>query len=156
MFRDDSDRRSFCTRLMKSMARHAWVCHAFVLMHTHFHLLVSVGDDVLQPGMRDAFGPYAQEFNRRWDRSGHLRGAPYGLRRIRDDRDLHGAVRYIARNPVRAKLCAVPQEWVWGSYRGSAGYDRPFPFVDDRIALGSLDDNRGRAVEILRYIVEIS
>src|SRR5947209_3427790 len=132
MFRDDSDRWSFCRRLNASLQKHRWVCHAFVLMPTHFHLLVSVLDDVLQPGMRDAFGPYAQEFNRRWARSGHLKAAPYGLRRVHDDFDLHNVVRYIARNPVRDGLCERPHDWSWSSYRGTAGYTRRLYFVDDR------------------------
>jgi REP element-mobilizing transposase RayT len=154
MFRDDFDRFSFLQRLATSIGKHGWQCHAFVLMPTHFHLVVSVEDDVLQPGMRDAFGPYAQEFNRRWARSGHLRGDRYGLRRIDDDFDLHNVTRYVSRNPVRAELCVRPQDWRWSSYPGSAGYARKFSFVDDRMILGSLHDDRARAIRLLRSIVE--
>ena len=156
MFRDDTDRRSFCRRLVKAIERYAWVCHSFILMPTHFHLLLSVAADTLQPGMRDAFGPYAQEFNRRWGRSGHLRAGPYGLRWIADEQDVFGVVRYIARNPVRAGLCEAPQEWAWGSYRGSAGYDEQFAFVDDRLIVGALGGDRVHGVAYLRALVETS
>jgi len=154
MFQDDFDRLAFCQRLTASMKRHSWTCHAFVLMPTHFHLLVSVLDDVMQPGMRDAFAPYAQEFNSRWARTGHLKAGPYGHRLVEDDADLIGVIRYIARNPVRAGLCARPQDWRWSSYPGSAGYARQFDFVDDRLVLGSLDDDRDRAIRLLRLLVE--
>lgn len=155
MFRDDFDRKEFCERLAASVAKYSWTCVAFVLMPTHFHLILEVEDDVLQPGMRDLFGPYAQAFNRRWGRSGHLRAGPYKLRRIEDDRDLRGAFRYVARNPVRSKLCERPQDWHWSSYTRSAGYNRRFKFVDDSLVLGMLHENVTKARELLRDIVEL-
>jgi REP-associated tyrosine transposase len=154
MFRDDIDRTRFCMRLAKAIERYEWSCIAFVLMRTHFHLVLGVDDDVLQSGMRDFFGPYAQEFNRRHGRYGHLKAESYKLRRILDDRDLRGAVRYVANNPVEAGLCELPQDWYWSSYRGSAGYARPFAFVDDRDLLATLDEDVAKARIMLRHVVE--
>lgn len=154
MYRDDTDRTLFCRRLERTIEKYAWTVVAFVLMPTHFHLILEVADDVLQPGMRDVFGPYAQEFNRRHGRTGHLKAGPYKLRRIADEAGLEVAVRYVARNPVRAKLCNRPQDWYWSSYRGTAGYAEPFKFVDDELALGSFGDNPARAVVSLRTFVE--
>ena len=154
MFRDDFDRTAFCRRLAGSIRKYAWTCVAFVLMPSHFHLVLDVADDVLPPGMRDLFGPYAQQFNRRWGRSGHLRAGPYRLRVVRGDTDLRGTVRYVARNPVRDKLCDWPQEWAWSSYLGTAGYARPFPFVDDRLVLGPLHDDVATAQQLIRAVVE--
>jgi putative transposase len=154
MFRDDFDRTSFCNGLAAAHAKSTWTCVAFVLMPTHFHLILDLADDVLQNGMHDLFGPYAQSFNWRWARSGHLRAESYKLRLIEDDRDLLGVVRYIARNPVRDGLCDRPQDWYWGSYQGSAGYWKPFPFVDDTLVLGAIGGDVARARELLRDIVE--
>src|SRR5262245_42325517 len=154
MFRDDFDRTCFLKRLVKSINKYEWTCIAFVLMNTHFHFVLEVGDDVLQPGMRDFFGPYAQEFNRRHRRYGHLRGEPYKHRRIWDDRELSAAVRHVARNPVRGKLCAQPQDWYWSSYSGSAGYSKPFPFVDDKLMLGTLHEDVTGARILLRDLIE--
>jgi REP-associated tyrosine transposase len=154
MFRDDWDRTEFCNRLARAISRHQWILHAFVLMPTHFHLVLTVLDDVLQPGMRDAFGPYAQGFNRRWGRAGHLKAAPYKLRRVNDEPDLCGVVRYVARNPVRAKLCESPRDWRWSSYLGSAGYTSPFWFVDDRTVMAAFGESRTKASQLLRVFVE--
>src|SRR4051812_13212998 len=155
MFRDDFDRTAFCKRLARSIDKYGWSCIAFVLMRTYFHLVLDVDDDVLQPGMRDFFGPYAQEFNRRHGRYGHLRGEPYKLRPIWDDRGLRAAVRYVVRNPVRAKVCKQPQHWPWSSYPGSAGYAKPFRFVDDRLLLGPLHEDVTDARIMLRDVVEV-
>jgi REP element-mobilizing transposase RayT len=155
MFRDDFDRTCFCNRLAKSITRHGWTCIAFVLMGTHFHLVLELlEDDVLQAGMRDFFGPYAQEFNRRHGRYGHLKAEAYKLRRVRDDQDLRGVVRYVANNPVEAELCELAQDWHWSSYRGSAGYARPFAFVDDRPLLATLHEDVTKARVMLRDVIE--
>jgi REP element-mobilizing transposase RayT len=151
---DDFDRTALCNHLATSLAKYRCICVAFVLMPTHVHLVLEVGTDVLPAAMRDFFGPYAQAFNRRWGRNGHLRGSPYGLRFVTDDRDLRGVVRYVARNPVRAKLCERPQDWYWSSYPGSAGYSRRFPFVDDRLLLRAIHEDVTKARELLRDIVE--
>ena len=154
MFRDDLDRTHFCNRLTATIRRFGWTCHAFVLMATHYHLLLEVGKDALQPGMRVLNGPYAQVFNRRWARSGHLKGGPYGLNPIDDEVGLLRCTRYIARNPVEAGVCVSPAEWTWGSYRGCAGYDVGFPFVANDLVLTALHDNRTRAQRLLRVICE--
>jgi hypothetical protein len=35
------------------------------------------------------------------------------------------AAAYVARNPVEARLCQRPEEWVWSSFRGAV--ERSFP-----------------------------
>jgi REP element-mobilizing transposase RayT len=154
MFHDDADRTMFCNRLEKIITKYSWTLIAFVLMPTHFHFVVEVGDDVLQPGMHDFFGPYVQWFNRRHLRWGHLKGDRYKLRRVFDDAGVARVVRYVVRNPVRAGLCERPQDWLWSSYRGTAGYARPFPFVDDRRFVEFFDEDRTRAIQKLRVFVE--
>ena len=154
MFRDDIDRTGFCNRLGQVIRRFAWRCHAFCLMTTHYHLLLDVETDALQPGMGVLNGAYAQEFNRRWRRSGHLRGGPYKLIQVQGDKQLMRVVRYIALNPVEAGLCKRPAEWPWGSYRGSAGYGDQFWFVDDDLVLATLHENRTEAQRLLRELCE--
>jgi putative transposase len=154
MFVDDTDRTDFCRRLAGTIRRHRWTCTAFVLMTTHFHFVLEVDDDVLSPGMRDFFGPYAQAFNRRHGRYGHLRAEPFKLRPLATDAGLRILAKYVANNPVEAGMCEWPQDWRWSSYAGTAGYKPQFPFVDDRLLLGSIHDDAARARLLWREIVE--
>ena len=154
MFHDDLDRTAFCRRLTVAIRRYDWTCAAFVLMTTHFHLLLRVDDNVLSRGMHDLFGPYAQEFNRRHKRSGHLRAEPFKLRRLHSSGAIRVAARYIARNPPEAGLCELPQDWPWSSYAATAGYTQQFPFVADRLLVESLHDDVTRAQRLWREIVE--
>ena len=57
--------------------------------------------------------------------------ARYGAKRIRTDASLAARFRYVVRNPVRAGLCASPQDWPWSSYAGTIGLREQFSFVDD-------------------------
>jgi putative transposase len=154
MYRDDLDRTNFCNRLGGTIRRFKWRCHAFCLMTTHYHLLLDVDENALQPGMKVLNGPYAQEFNRRWRRSGHLRSGPYRCKRVEGVRQFVRTVRYIARNPVKAGLCGRPADWPWSSYRGSAGYAQQFWFVDDDLVLATLHEDRTEAQRLLRGICE--
>jgi putative transposase len=156
MYRDDFDRTDFCKRLGKTIAKHGWTLHAFVLMTTHYHLLLEVDQDALQPGMHMLNAQYAQVFNRRWARKGHLKGGPYGARRIEGETQFLRCVRYIALNPVEAGLCEHPADWPWGSYRGAAGYDAGFDFVTNDLLWDSLHEDRTRAQQLLRVLVEPS
>ena len=98
-------------------------------------------------------GTYAQRFNKRAGRWGHLCGSRYS---ITSDRVAAAALRRISihrTNPVRAGSVARPQDWPWSSYAGTAGYDEPFPFVDDTRRSHILRHRR-RARELLRAFVE--
>jgi putative transposase len=154
MFRDDYDRTAFCRRLTRSIVRYRWSCIAFVLMTTHFHLVLEVEDDVLSPGVRDFFGPYAQEFNRRHRRYGHLRAEPFKLRPVDSNSGLRVVARYVANNPVEAGMCEEPQDWLWSSYAGSAGYATQFAFVDDTPLMDTLHGDASESAELWRDFVE--
>jgi hypothetical protein len=62
-------------------------------------------------------------------------------------------LRYFARNPVEAGLCAKPSDWYWGSYRGCADIDQEFPFVDSSMFRGYFGTGRERGMDELRAFV---
>jgi putative transposase len=74
IFRDDDERRLFLRLLADVVRRNEWRCHAFCLMTNHYHLVVEAFVWRLAVGMQRLNGVYAQAFNRRHTRSGHLFG----------------------------------------------------------------------------------
>jgi REP-associated tyrosine transposase len=130
LFRDDIDRMTFVRRLAHVTAQHAWRCLGFCLMTSHYHMLVEVGDGVLPRAMHGLNLPYARAFNDRFDLKGHVQFDRYGSRRIEDDDDLLDTYAYVANNPVKAGMCATPEEWIWSSYAGTIGVAEPHSFVD--------------------------
>jgi REP element-mobilizing transposase RayT len=116
-FRNDDDRRAFLALFAITIAVHDWICDAFCLLGTHYHLLVEARRAELSDGMQRLNGRYAETFNARHDRSGHLFGARFASWVIRDEAHYHATCRYIAYNPVRAGLCEQPEDWPWTRIR---------------------------------------
>jgi putative transposase len=115
VFRDDEDRRRFLHLLGRAVERHDWTCHAFCLMGTHYHLVVQATRDDVSAGIQWLNGTYAQSFNRRHERWGHLFGARFGSWVVDRDEHLAATCRYVLQNPVRAGLCRNAEDWAWSA-----------------------------------------
>jgi putative transposase len=121
IYLDDIDRKSFMTILGRVVATHEWKCHAFCLMTTHYHLIVETERSKLSRGMQVLNGRYAQLFNQRHDRDGHLFRARYAVYVIEDEVGLEASCLYVLENPVRAGLCEKPSDWVGAGALRSGG-----------------------------------
>lgn len=127
--RDDHDRLGFLSILARAVERHQWLAHAYCLMDNHYHLLVEVPLGNLPLGMRYVNGVYAQRYNRRYDRSGHLFHARYRSILVEKDAYLLTVARYIVLNPVRAGIVQRPEHYRWSSYRATAGLEEVPAFL---------------------------
>jgi len=121
VFRDDRDRERFLEILRVVAARYRWRVLAYCLMGNHFHLLVMTLEPTLARGMRQLNGVYAQWFNRRHRRVGHLFQGRYKAVSVQTDAHLRRTVRYVIRNPMRARLSSRPEEWRWTSHHATVG-----------------------------------
>jgi REP element-mobilizing transposase RayT len=112
---DDADRRRRLDWLRRTVQRHGWRLHAFVLMTNHEHLFLETPEPNLSAGMQYLNGSYTGYFNRRHGRVGHLfqgrfrghlieeqGGAPW----IRNQIEFHGLVDAIGLDfyPLRENL----------------------------------------------------
>ena len=129
---------------------------AVCFMTNHYHLLLEVGDGALPSGMQWLNHAHARAFNRRYGLRGHVFAARYDARRIETDEHLLAAFRYIARNPVDARLCAAPGDWPWSSYAGTVGLGEPLGYVDASAVIGCFGRPAAAALDRLRIFVEAS
>ena len=116
-----SDHRRYLSMLGGEAEKRRWNLLAYCLMPNHVHLLIATPVPNLAPGLQRAHSLYAQDFNQRHGRSGHLFQGRYGAVPIGDDVQLITVIRYIARNPVAAGLVETPSEWIWSSHRATRG-----------------------------------
>ena len=116
IYLDDHDRAVYLILLGQSVRRYRWHCLAFCLMDNHVHLLVETPSGNLGAGMQRLHGLYAQSFNKRHRRSGHLFQGRFGAVRMKTDAQLLVTARYILRNPVEAGLCRDAADWPWSSH----------------------------------------
>ena len=125
IYEDESDYIEFLRKLAAVVAESGWLCHGYCLMPNHYHLLIETPEPTLAFGMHRLNGRWARWFNRLCHRVGHVFQGPYGAEPVARDEHLLEVCRYIALNPVRAKLCDAPEDWPWSSYRAAVGLAVP-------------------------------
>ena len=117
----DADCQAWLAMLGKVIDRFGWLCHAYCLMDNHYHLLIETPQPNLSRGMRQLNGVYTQAFNRRHRRVGHLLQGRFTAILVEKEPHLLELCRYVVLNPVRAKAVTRPGDWLWSSYRATAG-----------------------------------
>jgi len=143
-FEKDADYRFFKSRLAYAVRRGEILVIAFVLMTTHFHLLVqSLGG--LSKALHRIQNEYARRFNRIRRRDGALVRARFFAELIKSLTHRKNALFYVDENPVLARLSDTPEEYEWGSGCLYAREHRPL-WLDtewvDSLGLGYGEESR--------------
>ena len=116
IFLDDEDRRFFLQKLNDFAAKTKTNIWAYCLMDNHFHLLLEPTEqESLMKCLHGATFRYAQYFNLKYTRSGRLWQNRYFSCLVDKDEYLWAVVRYIEKNPVRAKIVEKAEDWKWSS-----------------------------------------
>ena len=114
-FFEDADNKRYRTMLGEAARRAGAQVWAYCLMPNHVHLIVVPSDeDGLRRTFADAHRRYTGLINARHQWTGHLWQGRFGAVAMDEDH-LLAAARYIALNPVRAKLARRAQDWPWSS-----------------------------------------
>ena len=115
VFRTRADRCVYLDLLREQIAYVDVSVLAYCLMPNHIHLIAVPGErESLAVVLRRVHGRYAQYFNARRSRCGHLwqnrfYSCPMG------PGPLWTALRYVESNPVRAGLAERPEQYEWSS-----------------------------------------
>jgi REP element-mobilizing transposase RayT len=135
IFREDRDRHTFLAILASVIRSERWLLHSFCLLGNHYHLLLETPLGRLSHGMHGLNGRYSQDFNRRYERSGHLFEGRFKALIVEKQTHLLELHRYIVLNPVRAGLTERPEDWIWSSYRATCGRAAVPPWLETRWTL---------------------
>jgi REP-associated tyrosine transposase len=121
IFKSPNDHEYFLELLRRSARSHFVSVHGFVLMTTHFHLIVTPMSTGGLPKMMKALDSgYVRYFNKRQERIGTLWNGRYRGLAITDERYWLTCLRYIEQNPVRAGMVHTPNDYQWSSYSAHA------------------------------------
>ena len=149
IYKDDVDRERFLFYLAKTVERNNWYCHAYCLMPNHYHLLIELKEKNLSRGAQYLNGSYAQFFNHRHKRVGHLFQGRAKIIIIDKNSHFLELTRYIALNPVRSRLVYTADQYFWSSYRATVNLEpRPNYLTTDGMLINYGND---RAQAIKRY-----
>ena len=153
-FLDEGDFLLFLATFRQVLERFSWRLYAYCLLDNHYHLEIETPLPNLPAGMRQLNGLYAQAFNRRHARCGHVFESRYRAILVERETHLREVARYVVLNPVRAGICTDPGEYRWSSYRATLGEATP----EVPLALGALlshfGDDLADAREGYRAFVE--
>ena len=93
-------------------SRGKFLLHSFVIMPEHFHALITPAPDVsLEKGMQFIKGGFSFRLKSKHDV--WTRG--FNESQIRSEEKFRNCVRYIVENPVRRRLGATPQAYLFSS-----------------------------------------
>lgn len=149
VFRNDADREFYLRRLAHYRDRFRFRLYAYCLMSNHVHLALETGPVLLSRIVLALHGSYAQAFNQRHERVGHLFQGRYKAYLVQKTSYLLALVRYIHQNPVKAGIVIEPHHYRWSSDRFYRGTPPP-DWLDARGLLQLLGADPGRAARRYR------
>src|SRR5580698_2144177 len=116
-FFDDGDYALYRDLLAENCRAAGVEAWAWCLMPNHVHLILVPSDpDGLRRALARVHRRYAGTLQTRRKRTGHFWQGRFGAVAM-DEEHLAAAVRYVALNPVRARLVERAQDWRWSSTR---------------------------------------
>ena len=122
-FFDDGDYLAYRELMAEQAAAAGVEVWSWVLMPNHVHLiLVPPDEDALRRMLAPLHRRYAGRVHARLKRTGHFWQGRFGCVAM-DEAHLGAALRYVALNPVRARLAVRATDWRWSSTRVLAGLD---------------------------------
>ena len=121
VFFSDADRRVYLEWLKTYCDDHDVAILAYCLMTNHVHLVaVPARDDGLQRALKPLHMRYAQHINRERGWNGHLWQGRFFSSPL-DEAYMWAALRYVERNPVRARLVRRAETYPWSSAAAHCG-----------------------------------
>lgn len=156
LFVEDGDYLTMLGLLKDVAERFEVTVLAMCLMPNHVHLLLKPSERNLSEAMQAVFSRYAKQFNRKYERRGHLFGGPYRQAVCLDNTYLLTASVYIHLNPVRAGLIHQAASYRWSSCglycrRAEDGAES---FIDPGPVLSVIDSDLGQARQEYSRLVQ--
>lgn len=116
-FGEDEDFSRYLDIIQEVKLKTGFLLHHYVLMNTHVHLILTTpGPTLLDSIMRLINHRYAIDYHKRYRRHGHFWIGSYGASIIETDNYALACMRYLDRNPLRAKMVTDPKLWQWSSH----------------------------------------
>ena len=118
IFRRSEDFEGFKEFLLNAKRKGNFLIHHYCLMHTHFHLAVTINDvNAFSNSLKELKRNYTYRFNAKTDHRGPLWRERFKSLLIEDEAYLSACGTYIEQNPVKAGLVARIQDWPHSSGR---------------------------------------
>lgn len=145
IFSDSKDYEVFLILLQETSEVFGLQVAVYCLMSNHYHLLLRIPNGDLSRVMRHINGVYTQRYNRKHKVDGQLFRGRFKSILVEEDSYLLELLRYIHRNPIRAKVCNTVKEYPWISHHGYVSNARKWDWLHKRFLLNMFSSQAGKA-----------
>ena len=149
LFRDDKDKDKYLFYVKKYQKKFDFKVYAYCLMSTHAHLLVDANGADISKFMHGINQSYAQYFNNKYDRHGHVFQDRFKSKVVGDDNYLFTVSAYIHNNPTDVEGYEnCPEEYKYSSFSVYLGLKEDiYGIVDEEFIMGLFNKNIKKARE---------
>lgn len=131
IFMDDDEKQHFLFYMTQRVVKYSIKIIAYCVMTNHVHMLLKVDAiDDLSRFMQELNSSYAQFYNKKKDRVGHVFRDRYKLQIILDRAHFKNCIVYIHNNPVKANICQLATQYEYSSYNDFFKQDQPAEVKD--------------------------
>lgn len=143
IFFDEYDKKKFMKELKRTKEKYCYEIYAYVLMNNHIHIAIYDKNDEKTKAIHSICTSYAEYFNKKYERKGHLFQNRFKSICIDTDRYLLNLIRYIHKNPEKDGLCKM-ELYAWSSYREYLGDEG---IANTKFILEMLEKNEDEALK---------
>ncbi len=115
IFFEEKDYLKFQDIIRKTKETYLYQLYSYVLMPNHIHLEIKDKNQKLSQTMHSIETSYANYFNRKYERKGHVFENRFQSKNVENDFYRFNLVRYIHQNPLKAGISKMEQ-YQWSSY----------------------------------------
>ncbi len=154
IFFSDNDRFVFLSKLQETLIKYGFACYAFCLMPNHYHLYLKMRQANLSAGIHYLNSSFSNWLKAKHKIIGHVFQGRFGSIIVDDVAYALFLSAYIHLNPVRAKICALPEEYRWNSYNDYFDFHKPLlPELDRETILHLLHPDIEKALPLYEKYV---
>jgi REP element-mobilizing transposase RayT len=153
IFHNEKDWKKFILFMERVIEKYNWICHAYCLMGTHYHILLETPDANMIPGMKQLNQFYSQFYNWKYQRVGPVLQGRYKSWLVEKEEKFLDNCRYIVNNPVEAKMVQHPSDWPWSSFRGARGLEKVPGYLETDFLLRHFSSSRKKAQKMYEDFV---
>jgi putative transposase len=133
LFKDDEDKKTYLSLVKKYQKHHEFRVYGYCLMRNHVHFIIDANGTDISKVMHGINFSYAQYFNRKHKRHGHLFQDRFKSKIVVDQKYLITLSAYIHNNPIdmpEYELC--PEKYEYSTLAVYLGQRQdPYELVDD-------------------------
>lgn len=117
IFNQAREKNNFKRLLMKYQEKYEVEIYSYVIMSTHFHLLLRADLKVLSSYMASVLAEFAEYYNYKHNRNGHVFQNRFKSECIENLQYFWNCMRYIHMNPVKANVVKNPLKYKFSSLK---------------------------------------